>query len=234
MVDATALKARLGASDKLRIDQHFEGIRTLERRLAMLEERAWCRRCRRARCRATPATSRDEALAPINQAMADLIAMCLACDQTRVFTNMYSGSVGGTRYSDVGATDGHHDLTHDERGSQPTVDRITTYIVDHFAKMLVALEDIPEGDGNAARQLLPSSRARDMRVGARSHDQGLPILIAGRAGGALTLPGRPLPLDARREHENALLTMLRALGLDLSEFGQGGGRTTQTVSEIET
>jgi hypothetical protein len=38
--------------------------------------------------------------------MSELIAMALACNQTRVFSMMFTGSVAGTVFSEIGLTGG--------------------------------------------------------------------------------------------------------------------------------
>jgi hypothetical protein len=174
-----------------------------------------------------------EPLAERSAAMNDLVAMALACDRVRVFSNMYNGSVSGTRFVDVGATDGHHGLTHDEPGEQPLVNEITKYIMGHFADLLVSLRDIPEGDGN----LLDSSvilASTDTGEG-RGHTIGdYPILVAGRAQGYLRYPSVHYRSPSEENTSKVLLTVLRAAGLDLANFGVDAGNVSDPCSDIET
>jgi hypothetical protein len=162
--------------------------------------------------------------------MGQILAMALACDQTRVFSNMYSGSVSYTPYSMVGASDGHHGLTHDEPGDQPIVHAITTYIVEQLAFMLEALRNVPEGDGNLLDScaILASSDTAD----GRGHTiTDYPILVAGKAQGALVHPG----VHFRSSGQNTtrvLLSLLQAMDLPYTEFGERGGHVTARCSEI--
>lgn len=60
-----------------------------------------------------------------------------------------------------------------------------------------------------------------------------PVLIAGRAGGALVHPGVHYN-SADREHTNrVLLTLLRSVGVDIAEIGEDNGRQTTGLSAIE-
>lgn len=230
MVDAAALRLKLGSVDKTRLDQHFEGIRTLERQIARLEEMPEAPPLASCIAPGAPTDPGRDQITEISQVMSDLVAMALACDQTRVFSNMFSGSVSYTPYRMVGAGDGHHGLTHDEPGDQPVVHAITTYIVDQFAYLLQALRDVPEGDGNLLDScaILASSDTAD----GRGHTiTDYPILVAGKAQGALVHPG----VHFRSSGQNTsrvLLSLLQAMDLPYSEFGNGGGHVTARCSEI--
>ena len=229
--DISSLKSRVGVNDSRRLDQHFENIRLIENQLKTITPVAG------AMCKlpVNPGTFPDqsgkEQLEAKMTAMSALIAMALACDLTRVFSIMYSGSVGGTVFHDAGATSGHHSLTHDEPGDQPIVQATTVYMVKHFAILLNALKAIPEGADNLLDScaIIASSDTAD----GKAHSiRDYLILIAGKAGGALKHPG----VHYRSSGENTskvLLTVLRSVGMQLSEFGVKGGRVTESCTAIE-
>ena len=230
MVDAAALRVKLGSVDKARLDQHFEGIRTLERQIARLEEMPDPPALAACMAPGSPSDPGRDQITEISQVMSSLLAMALACDQTRVFSNMFSGSVSYTPYSMVGASDGHHGLTHDEPGDQPVVHAITTYIVEQFAGMLDALRNVTEGDGNLLDScvILASSDTAD----GRGHTiDDYPILVAGKGQGALAHPGVHFR-SAGQNTSRVLLSLLQAMDLPYTEFGEGGGHVTTPCSEI--
>src|SRR4029078_11332063 len=115
MADITGLKGKVGTADKTRLDQHMENIRSIENRIATTTMPA---SAPKAMCSkpANPGSFADmsgkEMIEERTKGMAGLIAMALACDQTRVFSMMFSGSVCGTVYWQVGAAGGHTDLQH--------------------------------------------------------------------------------------------------------------------------
>ncbi|MDQ3034675.1 MAG: DUF1552 domain-containing protein [Myxococcota bacterium] len=229
MGDARALQSRVGTTDRARLEQHFESVRSLERQIALIEERplpppSACE------LPAMPGDFDSGDLAGISRAMSDLMAMALACDQTRVFSNMFSGSVSLAVYRGLGSDTNHHSLTHDEGGDQPIVQNITRFIVEQFAYLLEALRAVPEGDGNLLDHcaILASSDTGDGR--AHSIDD-YPILVAGLAGGALRGGIHHRAVDDNTS--KVLLTLLRAMDLPLDAFGVGGGRVTETVGAIE-
>lgn len=231
MADVGELRGRVGQRDQQRLEQHLDNIRAIENRLGSggTVVAAGCT------TPARPAPLRDqngkEPLAERMKAMSELLAMTLACDHTRVFSVMFSGSVGSTVFWQVGVDGGHHALTHDEPGDQPEVHKTTVFTMEQLAVLLGALRAIPEGDGTLLDQcaILASSDCAD----GREHSiQDYPIVVAGRAGGALRTG-----VHYRSDGENTnkvLLSLLRGVGLPLSEFGTKGALVREGCSAIET
>ncbi|MGE0789232.1 MAG: DUF1552 domain-containing protein [Sandaracinaceae bacterium] len=224
--DGAALRSRLGARDKERLDRHMDGIRELERRI--MEQETMTPPPYLASC-AEPGMPGDPMgdLREVNRLMSDVMAMALACDQTRVFSNMFSGSVSNTRYPGTAA--GHHSQTHDEGAPWADVHTATMYIMQCLSDMLVAFKDVPEGDGTLLDHLVVMA-STDLSWDHRITDY--PIIVAGGACGDLVHPG----IHYRSSGENTsrvLLTCARAGGADLSAFGNGGGRVTDSCSQIE-
>jgi hypothetical protein len=227
--DATALRARLGKSDQQRIDQHFESIRALENQISAGENAP----APPLSCVAPAAamdTAGDQNLTATNASMARLVAVALACDQTRVFSYMFSGSVGGTSYPELKITTNHHSLTHDEAGDQPQVQSITTFVIERFAALLEALKGVPEGDGNLLDRCVILA-STDCSEGQPHSINNYPILVAGGGGGALVHPGVHFKAN-KGNASDVLLTLLQAMDLPLTEFGQAGGRSTTPVPAL--
>lgn len=227
--DVTALRARLGKNDQRRIDQHFESIRALENQLGAGDATQPVE----AACSAPGMpmdTAGDQNLSATNLAMSKLLAMSLACDQTRVFSVQFSGSVGGTSYPELKISGNHHSLTHDEGGDQPQVQSITGFIMARFAALLEALQGVSEGEGNLLDRsvILASS---DCAEGQPHSLSNYPILVAGGGGGALVHPGVHIK-GSSGNASDVLLTLLQAMDLPLSTFGQKGGQTSRSVSGL--
>jgi hypothetical protein len=234
--ELTALKASVGTADKKRLDQHAENIRAIENRIAAMPAapgsaaQAMC--AKPAAPAAIMDTNGKEMLEERMKAMSGLITMALACDQTRVFSIMFSGSVCGTVYWQVNATGGHHDLTHNEAGDQPLVQASTVFTMKQFGTLLASLKAVPEGAGNLLDScaILASSDTAD----GKAHSiTDYPILIAGRAGGALRYPSVHYRSTSRENTSTVLLSILRGVGLPLTEFGLGPGRVTTGCTAIE-
>lgn len=165
--------------------------------------------------------------------MSDLLAIALACNQTRVFSMMFSGSTASTVYWEVGLTEGHHQLTHDEGGDQPQVQASTVFTMQMFAQLLVSLKSVPEGAGNVLDNtaILASSDTSD----GRFHNiRDYPILVAGRGGGYFKYPGIHYRSPSGGEStSNVLLSVMRAAGTNVTQVGGGGGLSTTTCGAIE-
>jgi hypothetical protein len=232
LADMNGLKGKVGATDKLRLDSHMANIRTIENRLMpATTPTPGSSACVRPAQPAAPPTSGAEPLVATNKAMSELIAIALACDLTRVFSVMFSGSVGFTVFSDLGITSGHHDLTHNEEGDQPQVQATTVFTMQQFAALLAALKAIPEGAGNLLDScaILASSDTAD----GKAHSiNNYPILVAGRAGGALKYPSVHYKSSAENT-SMVLLSILRSVGLPLTQFGTGGGQVSTSCTAIE-
>jgi hypothetical protein len=227
--DATALRTRLGQNDRRRLDQHFESIRTLENQISAAEAAP----PPPTACSAPDAVTDspgDANLTATNASMARLVSLALACDQTRVFSYMFSGSVGGTSYPELKISGNHHTLSHDEGGDQPNVQAITLFIMARFAALLEALKGIPEGDGNLLDNcaILAST---DTSEGQPHSINNYPILIAGGGGGALVHPGIHIKGN-RGNTSDVLLTLLQAMDLPLTEFGKGSGLSKTPVAML--
>lgn len=227
---AAGLRGRLGSADRARLDQHLEGVRTIERQLQRLEENppnlAACRRPE------MPAESYPEMggrpqVQAISRLVSDLTAMALACDQTRVFFHMYSQPVSNVLYPS--ASSGHHQLTHDEPGAQPEVQAILRLIMADLGYFLRALRAVPEGDGTLLDHCLVLAMT-DCSYGRTHSLDEYPLMVAGSGNGAVRTG---LHLRPRGENTSkVMLALLQAMGVRAAEYGVGPGRVTEFVSGL--
>jgi hypothetical protein len=226
---------KVGTADGMRLDQHLDNVRTIENRIMTTSTSGAASQamCSVPMTPTLPAEmSSHEALAERMTAMSSLIAMALACDQTRVFSILFSGSVNGTVFWEIGATGGHHDLTHNEADPQPTVHAATIFTMQQFTTLLTALKSVPEGAGNLLDScaILASSCVAD----GKTHTiTDYPILVAGRAGGKLAYPSVHYRSPSGENTSMVLMSMLHAVGVPLTTFGAMGGQVTSGLSAIE-
>jgi hypothetical protein len=168
--------------------------------------------------------------------IADIVAMALACDLTRTFSIQFTGMQSDCLFWQVGAEQGSHVLTHDDRGTGSPLDpqyervhQVTVFVMRCFTILLEALARVPEAGANVLHNsaIYACSEVSD---GTRHSYSNMPILLAGRAGGALR-PGMHLAGGGRNAVEIPL-TAMRAVGLDLGSFGAGDSRATASVDEL--
>ena len=131
--------------------------------------------------------------------MSDLLALALACDQTRSFSVMFTGSIASTVFWQVGVTRGHHQLSHDEAGDQPQIQATTVFTMKMFDVLLARLKATPEGAGNLLDScaILASS---DCAEGKSHSIKDYPILVAGTRRRQAQAPRHPPPRP-RAEHQ---------------------------------
>lgn len=230
--DAKRLQGKLGAADKIRLEQHFEGVRALELQLKKLEENP----PNLAACKLPDDPGDDLAdidgrpqLAATCRAMSKLLAMALACDQTRVFSLWFSRPVNNMLFPKVSA--GHHQLTHDEPDGQPQVLEILQYILGEYNQMLKEFAAIKEGDSTLLDNCAILGTT-DCSY-ARAHSvENYPLLIAGSAGGALK-KGMHYHSVASENTSKVILSLARAMGLSLASFGVDAGMSSESLTAIE-
>ena len=112
----TRIAARLGAADRMRLDEHLTAVREIEQRLTT----PFVPPTRPARTRRAPAAvdrPANDAFPAIGALQLDLLVMALACDITRVASLQWSRSVSQVRFTWLPSpiTEAHHDLSHRPR-----------------------------------------------------------------------------------------------------------------------
>ncbi|MBK6686902.1 MAG: DUF1552 domain-containing protein [Deltaproteobacteria bacterium] len=232
MADAGRLRGKLGRTDQLRLEQHLDGVRELERRLARLEEDppslAACA-VPGVPAEAYPDNDGRPRFTEINQVMAELMAMAMACDQTRVFSYFFTYPVNNLLFP--GVSTGHHRMTHDEPGDQPQVNQIVVQIITAFGQFLEKLRAVPEGAGTLLDNCAILGTT-DVSFGRNHSLDDYPIIIAGTAGGALK-KGLHYRSPSGENTSMVLVSLLRAMGLVIDGFGEGAGRSEQGLGAIE-
>ena len=119
--DANALRQKLGAADRDKLDQYLSGLAALEKKVFTTSS---CVAALPAQPGlldndGSPATVAKTGVSAHVDTMFDLIAHAFACDLTRAVTFMFPDG-GFTNWQFLGFSDQHHALTHD--ADDPAVD----------------------------------------------------------------------------------------------------------------
>ncbi len=184
-----ALVRNAGAADRRRLDQYFTSIRQLEQRVALqLERPPPAVACAVPGRLPETETGTDIEQARTNHQMfTDLLAMAVACNQTRVVNMMYSNSGSALRMKGVGAT--HHAISHEE-GIDPDTEMQKTHALflnetwGNLNYFLKTMSSFKEGDRSLLDSMLVLIHS-DCEI-ARTHTiNGIPIMLAGKAGGKI-------------------------------------------------
>lgn len=216
--DLTSLGTTLGGDDKHRLDAHVEGIRAIEARLQTTGETGAA--CKAPVLGAPLNHQANENYPTIGELQMDLLVSSLACGMTRVGSLQWSRGISQTTFPWLGIKESHHSLSH--RGDADTdarskLTQINRWYAQQLAYLCKRLDEIPERDGKSLLDHTLIVWANELSKGNNHSHDDMPFVLLGGAGGALKM-GRYANFPAR-PHNDLLVTICRAMGLDTTSFG---------------
>lgn len=215
-----ALRDRLGAEDREKLENHLLAIESIRARLDQptMQFGGVCQPL------VQPYVEPDLVINMplVGRLQMDLLAMAFACDLTRVATLMWSHSAAVPVYSflDPAIIEGHHSIAH--KGDEDHVKvaqntKINVWFAEQLAYLIGALKAIPEGEGTVFDNtviLWTNEQAK-----GNNHDRrNMPYLLAGKAGKHFKT-GRYLNFGQETPHNKLLVSLLHAMGVDEDSFG---------------
>ena len=234
--ESAGLKPRVSRDDHHKLNEYFDGIRDIEKRIerANKEERleGW-----------RPSIDKPDMPRPKNELpqnvpdhmklMLDLIVLAFQMDKTRVATLMLNNDLSQMNFKFVEGVQGalHLDLTHNGKAPDKEAMYLKTnqYHIAQFAYLTKRMKEINEGEtsmlDNSILMLASSLFDGD------AHGAGqLPILITGKGGGTIK-GGRILDYldkgDANRKVCSLHLSLMDRMGVKLDGFGDATMRLTE-------
>jgi len=220
------VSARLGPHERAKLDYHLTAIRAVEQRLKAVPA-----------C-AAPTAPTDylaiDANAEINEDtyipqmvgdMIDLAAIALTCGITRVASMQFGYGGGKWRFAWKGIDMNCHDnvahLDTSDAGSSPAntarVVAMNQYYASCVARFATALDAVPEGNGTMLDNTLV---VWANEFGRGDHNQqNVPIVLIGRAGGALPVGGRVIDTGGTQVFNRLGCTILNLMGVSAAGFG---------------
>ena len=219
-VEAKSLGSTLGPADRRKVDQYFESVREVEKRLKKAE--AWVARPKPSTTSPVPEDINDpRELIPKTSLMYEMAKLALESDSTRIIT-IHIDENHNPKVNLPGVNDGHHILTHsiwdDEKSKElKTIESEQTRV---FGELLGALSSASEAD----RTLLDSTMVlygSNLGNGASHDTTNMPILLAG--GGFQH--GQHLVFDKNNNYPlpNLYVSMLQQLGVETDHFATATG-----------
>ena len=218
--DAKDLQRKLGAADQRKLDEYLYAIRDVEKRIVKSDKlrvgedgipnyprpagvpREWDEHCK---------------------LMMDMTALAIQSDSTRVVTFMYANEGSNRGYPDIGAPEGHHDLSHHGKSEdkQAKVQKINAYHLSKVANFIDQVASIQENGASLLDNclILYGSGISD---GDRHNHNDLPIILLGRAGGRLEANVHVRYPD-NTPLCNLYLWMLHQVGIKADSFGDSNG-----------
>jgi hypothetical protein len=209
-----SFRARLGSADRERLDEHLTALRALEARLSPAPAPT------AGGCKTPPApqTAGMGGIANEGRAFMDLIALVMACDLSRVMSLQWGPAGWYVTFPHLGISDAHHTLGHkgdSDADAQNKLKKIGVWYSEQFAYLLGRLKAVKEGDGT----LLDNTALfwfNEISKGNTHSMADLPLVVAGRAGGALKM-GQVVRTSGA--HNRLLVTLMNALGVPGDSFG---------------
>jgi hypothetical protein len=229
-----ALERALGPADRARLDQYFTAVRQTEEQLAIQLRKP----DPLIACKVPPPPDEKEVQTVLedvianHEMMARLLAMALACNQTRVFNVAFTN--GASSLTRKGSSTTHHQLTHDEvvdpkLGYQPEATKFVESLMGAWGTFLGILDGMPEGDGTLLDHMLVVAHSETEY--AKNHTvTNLPVMFAGGANGRIRTG---MHVQAKREPVSRVaLTAMQAVGVQVESFGTMSMQTKKPISEL--
>lgn len=217
--DAHNLEKTLGGSDKQKLDQYLSSVRELEERI---------RRAEKLPPVLPPEGTQKPEQLPADltdhfHLISDLMVLAFQTDVTRIVTFMFGREGSNQKYTMVGVSEGHHDITHHQNKPelQAKIRAINTFHIEQFAYLLGKLKGIREGEGTLLDNCMLAYGSA-IADGNRHEHGDLPLLLAGKGGGTIQT-GRHLRFKTETPLNNLWLALLERLGAPTRQLGDSTG-----------
>ena len=221
---ARDLRKTLAVDDQQKLDEYLDSVRSVERRIAAIENRQKEASLEKAGVSSSKRNASDSPPIEIKipegdkrseymQVMCDLNVLAFQTDTTRVST--YIGSTpNGVSYPELGFNDTHHSTTHHNNGKEKVdkVAAITKFNIDQYAYMVKKMASLREGEGTLLDNCI-MMWGSGLEDGNRHSRENLPFILAGKGGGALKT-GRFLT-PTKGNQGDLLTTLLSCAGIPL-------------------
>lgn len=214
------LKARLGPSDRRKLDEYVQSIRDIERRIQVALEKKPVDLPEVPRPAGIPDSWPEHV-----KIMFDLQTLALQADLTRVWTFMMAKDTSQMMFPHLDISMGHHEISHHnfEAEKLGALAKINVDQSNLFAYFLTKLEGLKEGNSTLLDHSL-IMYGSDLSVPTVHSQRDLPIILAGGAAGRIAggryiaYQGDTTPLT------NLYLTMLDKVGVPTEKLGDSTGK----------
>jgi hypothetical protein len=212
------LDKRLGAADRLRLDQFLTDVREIERRIEQAAAQVTDEVEIPGKPAGIPANVEEHILL-----MYELQALAWQTEITRVSTFLMANELTNAVYPASGIRDSFHILSHHSNNEESKLRfaELNRYHITLFGRFLDRLAATPDGDGSLLDNAVILYGSGMSDGNSHNHDP-LPLLLAGGASGALE-GNRHLVFPERTPMSNLLLSVLHKLGVEADSFGDSSG-----------
>jgi hypothetical protein len=239
LADAKSLQPKVSSGDRRKLDEYLESIRDIEKRIdhAAKEERleGWKPSLKQPNL-PRPGEELPQNVPDHMRLMLDLIVLAFQMDKTRIATLMLNNDLSQMNFRFIEGVKGalHLDLTHNGKAPESEAMYLKTnqYHVRQFTYLVERMKAIDEGGSTLLDNSVLMFASSLFDGDAHGADQ-LPIVLAGKAGGALET-GRILDyLDKGNDNRRACslyLSLMDLMGVQLERFGDADKRLAALCS----
>ena len=210
----------LGAQDRARLENYFDDVREIERRIETTERRNALKK------------GPDLPAAPIGvpdswvehvRLMFDLQVLAFSADTTRVSAFKMSRDVSSRVFTEGDIKTPFHILSHHQNKPDKLAEfaKLNAFHVKQVAYFLDRLKSTPDGDGNLLDHTMVMYGS-PMGDGSVHNHLRVPLFIAGHANGQLKGNQHVMCPDGT-PMANVLLAMQHKLGMNVESFGDSTG-----------
>lgn len=226
--DSKSLRPKVNSADKLKLDEYFESIRDIEKRIERAQKdellEGW-RPSLKEPNMTRPADDLPQDVPSHMKLMLDLTILAFQMDKTRIATLMLNNDLSQMNFKFVEGVKGalHLDLTHNGKAEAAEAMYLKTnqFHVQQFAYLVDRMKKIDEGGSTLFDNSILMCCSNLFDGDAHGADQ-MPILLAGKGGGTLKT-GRVLDYmdkgDDNRRACSLYLSIMDRMGLQLERFG---------------
>jgi hypothetical protein len=224
----TALSARLGASDKAKIDQHLTKLRELEQGLAKLPTGGACPkspaqvdttgydpRAGFMDSMSSLAMTTDGVIPKVGKYFMDMLVTALACDLTAVASLQWSDTEAKYTFPWLNLMQHHHFYQHDGGFKPMECQRIGTWYSGQHLYLLQQMDAVDMG-GHSLLDETVVFFGSEIQEPPTHTKVNMPFMLAGGGGGLRG--GRYLKFD-HVSHNNLLVAILNLFGDGRRTFG---------------
>jgi hypothetical protein len=223
--DAQDVQRSLGKNDRQKLDEYLSSVREIEKTLKASEQFQETPDPDQATPEGIP-----QDFAQHLDMMTDLMWLAFQTDSTRVATLLMAYDGSNRTFANLGITEGHHYLTHNQRVPElaKKVAAIDRFYVERFARFLLRMEVTLDSDGHSMLHNSMIVYGGAIADGNRHTHANLPVILAGSGGGRIKT-GRHLKVEDT-PMANLFVEMLNQFDIPTESFGDSTDRLPTIVA----
>lgn len=218
--DAKSLQRDLGYADRLKFNEYFDSIRTIETQMDRLENM-------KAELAKVDFEEPPEAYLPRGEyirLMGDLMVVALQTGLTNVTTFMVGPERWDTPFLFESLFDqprSHHQMSHNQTKMIDDLLKVDRFHMEQYAYLIDKMDRVEQADGTSLLDNTLFTYGSGLGDGSTHQYNDLPIIVAG--GGDSVQSGQHINMPEGTPLANLWLTQARMMGLDMKRFADSTG-----------